>query len=129
MKLCKTLENSKKAFEKQFDGKNKNIINNMISISRENLLNPDLSLTFVAETMGYSVSHLSRVFLESTKINYVTFLQQEKLNYALSQLKNENVSVKEVSEKLGYANPTAFTRMVKKMTGLTVTQILKNSVS
>lgn len=126
-KLCQSLINAKKNFENYYTDKNYNLIYNMLELTHQNLLNPDLSLHFVAEKMGYSVPHLSRVFLESTKTNYVNYIQNEKIKYAVYQLKNNKTTVKEVAEALGYSSPSSFSRMIKKVTGMTIKQYIQST--
>ena len=96
----------------------------MLKIISENLLNPDLSLNYLADTLGYSVSHLSRIFFESTGMKYVEYIQKEKITYAINQIKSKKCTIKEAAEQLGYSNANNFMRMFVKTTGMTVTQYL-----
>jgi len=106
--------------------KNKVLISSIMKLIDDNLLNPDLSLNFIANKLGYSESHLSRIFFEATRMNYISYIQRQKLNYAINLLKSTKITIKEVSEKIGYSNPNSFMRMFHKLTGMTVIQYLKS---
>ncbi len=122
LKLCVAIEKEAPIFSSTY--KNKNITDRMLKIISENLLNPDLSLNYLADTLGYSVSHLSRIFFESTGMKYVEYIQKEKITYAINQIKSKKCTIKEAAEQLGYSNANNFMRMFVKTTGMTVTQYL-----
>ena len=124
-KLCSSIQKDKILLKDQY--KNKIVISSVMKIIDDNLLNPDLSLNFIANKLGYSAAHLSRLFLESTDTNYITYVQREKLNYAIKQLRSKNKSIAEISEEIGYSNPNSFMRMFKQQTGMTISQYMKTN--
>lgn len=107
--------------------KMQNVINNIIQIINKNITNPELSLKFIAYNLGYSTSHLSRLFYKEMQMNYVDYIQQQKIAYAITKLKSGDISVKEISEQLNYSTPSSFMRMFHKITGMTVIQYLKSN--
>ena len=122
IKLCRSIEKEAPIFNNTY--KNKNITNHMLQIIHAELLNPDLSLKYISDKLGYSVSHLSRIFFESTGQKYVEYIQSKKIDYAIKEIKNKKLTIKQVSEILGYSNSNNFMRMFSKTTGMTVTQYL-----
>lgn len=107
---------------------NKEIIADIFKLISDNLLNPELSLEFVSDKLGYSASHISRLFVESTGSNYIKYVQKEKMNYALKQLRSKKMSITEVSEKIGYSSPNSFMRTFKKTFGMTVNKYLNSEL-
>lgn len=124
LQICHKMKKDKNYMESKYV--NKELINNIFHLVSDNLLNPELSLEFIAGRLGYSSSHISRVFVESTGMNYVSYVQKEKMNYAIKQLKSKNKSILEVSEEIGYSNANNFLRTFKKIFGMTVTQYLNS---
>jgi len=122
--LCSDMKHDKSILDNRY--KNKVLISSIMKLIDDNLLNPDLSLNFIANKLGYSESHLSRIFFEATRMNYISYIQRQKLNYAINLLKSTKITIKEVSEKIGYSNPNSFMRMFHKLTGMTVIQYLKS---
>lgn len=122
IKLCRAIEKEAPFFQKS--EKNKTVGERIREIITDNLLNPDLSLNFIADILGYSSSYLSRIFFEATGMTYTEYIQKEKINYAIKELETKNMTVKAVAEKLGYSGSNNFIRMFGKVTGMTITQYM-----
>lgn len=121
--LCQAIEEEEPYFTDS--GKNDSLSVKMLRLVRENLLSSDLSLAYLAEKLGCSIPRMSRLFLKVTGMKYSEYIQQEKINYAISKLSSEKITITAVSEMLGYTSPNNFTRMFKKVTGMTVSQYLR----
>lgn len=102
------------------------IVNAIVEIIRKNLLNPDWSLSKTAEQLGYSDAHISRIFSKTLGINYITYVQKLKMNYAKEALLLGNYSIDELSEILGYSNTNSFRRVFKQINGMAITQFIQN---
>lgn len=77
----------------------------------------NINLKSVAEYLNVSETYISRLFTKEmgeSFINYVTNLRIEK---AKALLKNSNLSIKEISEMIGYYNQEHFSRIFKKHEG------------
>lgn len=83
----------------------------------------DISLENVAESIGVSPYYLSRLFKQELRKNFVDYLTEVRINQALKLLKERNYSIRELSEKVGYANPTYFCKVFKKHTGKTIGEV------
>lgn len=100
--------------------KNSDFIRNVQDYISSNILNPSMSLNYVAEVMCISPAYLSRMFKQETGINFVEFLMDEKLNAAKKMLLlNGNIKVEEVCTAVGYSSPQYFIRKFKIKYGLT----------
>ncbi|MBB3111547.1 YesN/AraC family two-component response regulator [Paenibacillus phyllosphaerae] len=84
----------------------------------EQYLDPNLSLTILSERFQISPKYLSQLFKESIGQNFSDFLIGLRIEYAKRLLRESDVTVQQISEMLGYANPTSFIRVFKKIVGL-----------
>lgn len=81
---------------------------------------PSLSAAQVAEEMGVSVSHLSRVINKSLGCAFPELLQKIRLEYAEEQLsQNANLSISDLAQKCGFSSSSYFSANFKKMYGTT----------
>ncbi|MEK3903893.1 response regulator [Paenibacillus sp. FSL R7-0179] len=78
----------------------------------------DISLQSVAEQINVNASYLSRVFKQETGENFVSFLTRLRMEKAKSMLRDRNVKVYEVAERVGYPNTAYFSKLFKKLNGI-----------
>lgn len=76
----------------------------------------DLSLKSVSKHIHVSESYLSRLF-STTGETFISYLTKIRIEKAKELLKNETLTIREVSEAVGYANQEHFSRIFKKYTG------------
>jgi two-component system response regulator YesN len=74
----------------------------------------DLSLDLIADRLHYNPNYLSSVFKKETGENFGDFVQNYRLEVAKKWLKETDLSVKEIAEKLRYRNSQNFIRFFKK---------------
>lgn len=77
----------------------------------------DLSLESLAETFGYSPTYLSRMFRKYAKMNYKSYLDNLRLEYAYKDLTNTDFSLGAIAVQNGFANSKAFTKAFRKKYG------------
>lgn len=78
----------------------------------------DISLQSVANRINVNASYLSRVFKQETGENFVSFLTRLRMEKAKNMLKERNVKVYEVAERVGYPNTAYFSKLFKKLCGM-----------
>lgn len=78
----------------------------------------DISLRFVAERINVNPSYLSRIFKQETGENFTLFLTKVRMDKAKYYLDTMEYKVYEVANKVGYHNTTYFSKIFKKMVGL-----------
>jgi two-component system, response regulator YesN len=76
-----------------------------------------LSLSEVADHLGYSHSYLSRQFKKETGDNLVTYINALRLNEAKRLLHSNRYLVYEVAEIVGYNNYNYFSKLYKQKFG------------
>lgn len=94
-----------------------------------NFQNSQLSLEYVADELGISRKHLSRVFKNETGITFIDYLINLKLNYSRNLLVNTDLKIEEISSLMGYSTPQYFISRFKIMFGCTPSKYRQEYVS
>jgi len=71
----------------------------------------------LAETMGWSTSRLRVLFKEAAGIPLGSYIQNYRLNYAMSLLRTTKMPIAAIAEEAGFGSPQAFSRVFKKEIG------------
>lgn len=95
---------------------------NMAKIYMLEKLFDGIKLENIASGMNMSYSWFRRVFKEYTGFAPFQYIQELKMHKAKEILTNTQLSIKEISFKLGYENPDCFFIAFKKRIGMTPTQ-------
>ena len=96
------------------------LVSRAIAFVKENYGN-QISLEQAAYAVGISPNRLSRLFCEETGKGFSDFLIEYRIEKAKELLQAVGASIKQVSMSCGYADPNYFSRLFKKVTGLTPT--------
>ena len=91
-----------------------------IAFVRENY-DKQMSLESTAYALGISPNRLSRLFSEETGQGFSDYLIEFRIEKAKELLLVPGASIKHVSISCGYPDPNYFSRLFKKVTGLTPT--------
>lgn len=78
----------------------------------------DLRIEDVAAVVGISVSYLHQLFKRELNRTFLDFLTEIRIRQAQNILLNENATMFEVSERVGYRSPQHFSQIFKRMTGM-----------
>lgn len=76
-----------------------------------------LSLQDVASIFNVSPSYLSSIFKKYTNTSFSNYVAKIKIKHAEEMLKNSDMQIHEISERLGFSDPYYFSRVFKKITG------------
>ena len=87
-----------------------------------------VTLKDISEKNHFSYKYFSRRFKEEIGISFSEYRLEQKLNRAKELLKNDALSVTQISEILGYMNPSAFMKIFKQKTGQTPSQFRKEAL-
>ncbi len=80
-----------------------------------------LQLADVAAACTVSPAYLSRLFTEHMQSSFVNYLTSVRIQHAQYLLREGNVSVKEISYQVGYQDPNYFSKIFKKIIGVSPT--------
>lgn len=93
------------------------LIRQMIEITEERFSDPDLSLSLLAEELGYNPKYLSHQFKRSVGKGYSEYLQTVRIKFAVSLFDHGLDSVKNVALLSGFSDPFYFSSVFKKHLG------------
>lgn len=77
-----------------------------------------LSLKEISEEFGYSESYFYRLFFKETHYSPINYFLHLKIERACQLLLNTNMKVNQVALKLGFEDPYYFSRIFKKIKGI-----------
>lgn len=100
------------------------LISKILKISEENFTDPALSLTSIADTLGYNSKYISHLFKKALNVTYSEHLRNLRIQYAVSLLDHGLDSVKNVALLSGFTDPLYFSTVFKKSLGLSPTEYI-----
>ncbi|MDB4901376.1 MAG: helix-turn-helix-domain containing protein AraC type [Mucilaginibacter sp.] len=106
-------------FQKEIDPtlQEKNVITDSINFMKKNL-NRSFTLEELAERQHLSVSHYCRLFLAKTGRSPHQYFNQLKIQKSCQYLYFSDRNIKEICAELGFDDPYYFSRLFKKLMGL-----------
>lgn len=102
----------------QKDRKLDDIVQNIKQYIHQNLAD-DLSLTRLSEYTTLSNSYLSHIFKETTGVNVVDYITEQRMVRAKSLLETTSLNIELVASACGFATPHYFSKKFKQFYGLT----------
>ncbi len=88
-------------------------------------LHEKITLKDIAEEIGMSACHLSRVFRKETGISFVDYIQKERVEAARHMLIYSRYTTSEISEYLHFSTQSYFIKIFYKYIGMTPAQYRK----
>ncbi len=89
-------------------------------------LNEPLTLNQVANEVNTNPSYLSALFKKEVDINFVTYINKQKVEEAKRLMEFSSDSILDIALHLGFSTQSYFTQIFKKFEGVTPKQYLKN---
>lgn len=86
----------------------------------------DISLHDVSKYVGLSPSYVSRIFPKNTGVNFKTFVNKSKMEYAKQLLQN-GLSIAEAMKATGFLSRTTFNRTFGRYTGASPSHYLQQN--
>lgn len=101
------------------------LIETVNCLVEENLYQPNLSVAFLADEVHLSVNYLRNIYKEKQGVSLSGYIMQQKLDRAMELLSESQLSITQISEKLGFSSKNYFFTFFKKHTGKTPSQYRK----
>lgn len=117
--LIKALKEKKKDYRALTIEKIENYINENITRT--------LTLSEVSSLFGYSQGYLSSIFPKYTGMSFVDYVATLKIQKAKEMLGYSDVMVYEVAQKLGFESPFYFSKVFKKIAGVSPSDYVKKT--
>lgn len=107
--------------------KTNKVIGDIVTYMKENLSEPELSLSKVAKEFYLNSSYLSRAFKQETGRTFVEFMTSLRIENAISLFKETDLMLYEVAQKIGIPDPNYFGKCFKKYVGMSVNDYRKQA--
>ncbi|RLL48396.1 response regulator [Oceanobacillus piezotolerans] len=85
-----------------------------------------ISLDGIAQKFKLSPIYISKLYKEQLGVNYISFLTECRLEHARKLMLNPEKSLKEVTFDIGYQDPNYFSKVFRKMYGVSPTEYRKS---
>lgn len=82
----------------------------------------DISLEGTAETIGVSQYYLSRLFKVKLGVNYSSYLTDLRIRKACILLEKQDLTIREIAERVGFNDPDYLGKVFKKVMGCTISE-------
>lgn len=87
--------------------------------------NEDISLATIADYIGINSDYLCRIFKNEVGCTINKYIEQIKISNAIDLMKNKGMKIYEISQEVGYHNEHYFSRVFKKVTGVSPKKFLQ----
>lgn len=114
---CEILSSRKQSYKEQ-------IVRNVQDYVKRNL-NSKLSLNQVADVFNFSPNYLSHLFSKTAKINFVEYVTETKIAAAKEMMVRGEGRIYEISQKLGYESAFYFSKVFKKVEGISPREFIQ----
>lgn len=84
--------------------------------------NQDLTLKMVSDFVGLSESHFSNLFARKMGTSFIDYLTRVRVEKAKELMNTTHLKIYEIALQVGYASTEHFSRMFKKITGMSPNQ-------
>lgn len=100
------------------------LVDEVIKLLKENVFN-NLSIYEISKRTSYSKAYIFKQFKSATGKGVMEYFTELKNKTAKKLLRENELSIKEISEKLCFDTPNYFSKTFRKLNGLTPTQYKK----
>jgi two-component system, response regulator YesN len=84
--------------------------------------NEDFSLNDVSKMVSVSPQYFSTIFKDEIGESFIEYIRGKRIEIAKDMLRQKQYSVKEICYEIGYNDPNYFSRLFKKMVGVSPTE-------
>lgn len=85
-----------------------------------------LKIEDICNYFGYSKTYLSQLFKSQSSISLMKYYNNKKIEYAKKLIREKKYNFTQISDMLSFDNPQYFSRVFKRVTGLTPSEFAKS---
>ncbi|MBQ3123810.1 MAG: helix-turn-helix domain-containing protein [Clostridia bacterium] len=89
---------------------------------KNNYTDPTLTILKIADIFFYNKKYLSALFLKRTDVKFKEYINNLRMQRALSLINDRSLSIAELAQSCGFSDPLYFSKVFKKATGYTPTE-------
>ena len=82
----------------------------------------NISLDYIVELSTFSKYHFTRIFKEFTSMTFTEYISHKRIDEAIHQLHNSDMSITEIALDVGFENLSRFNKSFKKIMNCSPTQ-------
>jgi len=90
--------------------------------------NEDLSINYIADSVYLTPTYLCMLFKKQTKRTINDYIEEVRMKKAKLFLVNKRIKLYEISNFVGYKDPNYFTKVFKKLTGISPSGFRENNL-
>lgn len=94
------------------------VISKVVTITQKNFTDPDLSISAIANELGYDPKYLSSLFKKKRGIAYTQYLREQRVKHAIFLMEQGVVSVKNVAILSGFRDALYFSKIFAVSEGI-----------
>lgn len=87
-----------------------------------------LSVSGIAESLGYSTYYISHLFKSKMRITLQEYIVNQKIERAKKLMQDNRYTITQISERLSFLNIQSFSRSFKRVTGVSPTKYTEKAV-
>ena len=95
------------------------VVRRFIEIAQESASDTRLSAIYLAKKLGVHRTTLNRIFLQEMGMTPGSYLQELRIQHALSLLRETELPIKAIASECGMPHASYFCRLIRKVTGFT----------
>lgn len=103
------------------------VISQVVAYMNEHFADSELSISAIAEAFNMSTARLSLAFKEMMRLSPLEYLTVIRVEHSKALLRRTDLSIKEISQRVGYYDASSFIRRFKQMTGETPLQYRRST--
>ena len=103
-------------------------IENAVAYINQHLADPELDNQQIAQAVGVSANYLTKLFQDHLGISLHTYMLNIRIERAKAMMYKENRSLTEVAYRCGFSGIHVFSKIFKKIVGMSPSKFLENSV-
>ena len=86
----------------------------------------DLSLSTLSALVGYNASYLSRLYSSHMGKNLSAYIAEVRFKYICELMKKDEMTIAEICDSAGFTTRVHFNRFIKRLSGMTPTELRKS---
>ena len=107
---------------------NPTVVKQIIAEMKQNYTT-NITLTYLSKKYGISISYLSSLIKEELQLSFSEYIASKRVRKAKELLADEKLSIEEIAEQVGYSDYFYFTKVFKKVAGISPSKYRKNVLS